>query len=103
MHSDWYPDTYFAYIRSPEWRRVIARYFESHPARCAACLSRTEVQLHHKTYARLEVEDDSDLAPLCRRCHSMVHGIHQLSAGELDEVTDLWIASFRTQPNSGAR
>ena len=103
MRSDWYPDTYFAYIRSPEWRRVVAQYFKSHPSRCAACNSEVDVQLHHKTYARLEAEHDSDLAPLCRRCHSMVHGIHQISAGHLDEVTDLWIESFRVQPNTSAR
>ena len=33
MHSDWYPDTYFAYIRSPEWCRVVARYFENNSVR----------------------------------------------------------------------
>jgi hypothetical protein len=103
MQSVWYPDAYFAYIRSPEWRRVVAGYFTRHPRRCAACQSDIEVDLHHKTYARLEAEEDPDLAPLCRRCHSMVHGIHRLSNGDLSQVTELWIESFRTQPNAGAR
>src|SRR5882762_3592295 len=103
MESDWYPDTYFAYIRSPEWRRVVARYFKSHPCRCAACGSEVDIHLHHKTYTRLEAQHDSDLAPLCRQCHSTVHGIQQLSAGDLDQVTELWIESFRTQPTAEAR
>jgi hypothetical protein len=103
MGSDWYPDPYFAYIRSPEWRGVVTRYFHRHPCRCAACLGEFEVELHHKTYARLEAELDSDLAPLCRTCHSMVHGIQQISSADLAQVTELWIQSFRTQPNTGAR
>jgi hypothetical protein len=103
MQSVWYPDAYFAYIRSPQWRRVVAGYFTRHPRQCAACTSDVEVDLHHKTYARLEAEEDTDLAPLCRRCHSMVHGIHRLSDGDLGQVTELWIESFRTQPNTGAR
>ena len=103
MQRVWYPDAYFAYIRSPEWRRVVAGYFTRHPRHCAACTSDVEIDLHHKTYARLEAEEDTDLAPLCRRCHLTVHGIHRLSDGDLSEVTELWIENFRTQPNTGGR
>ena len=103
MRSDWYPDTYFPYMRSPDWRRLVADYYRRHPRRCAACRSSFDVDLHHKTYARLEAERDDDLAPLCSTCHSMVHSIHQISAGDLAQVTELWIQSFPNQPSTRGR
>jgi hypothetical protein len=95
MSSAWYPDNYFAYIRSPQWAAVVRRYFNKHPRRCAGCPSEIRIQLHHRTYIRLEAERDSDLVPLCDTCHSMVHGIHQMTRADLDEVTDLWIRASR--------
>jgi hypothetical protein len=95
MSSAGYPDNYFAYIRSPQWAAVVRRYFNKHPRRCAGCPSEIRIQLHHRTYIRLEAERDSDLVPLCDTCHSMVHGIHQMTRADLDEVTDLWIRASR--------
>jgi hypothetical protein len=66
-------------------------YFNKHLRRCAGCPAEVHIQLHHKTYVRLEAERDSDLVPLCDLCHSMVHGIHQMAGAELDQVTDLWV------------
>lgn len=91
MGGTWYPDNYFAYIRSPQWATVVRRYFDRHPRRCSGCPAKVGIELHHRTYVRLEAEHESDLVPLCSACHSMVHGIHQMARADLDVVTDLWL------------
>jgi hypothetical protein len=103
MGGYWFPHNYFAYIRSPQWAAVVHRYFKMHPRRCAACPADVGIQLHHKTYVRLEAERDSDLVPLCNLCHSMVHGIHQMAGAELDRVTDEWIRTGKGGGNLPAR
>jgi hypothetical protein len=103
MGGTWYPDNYFAYMRSPQWAAVVRRYFKKHRRRCAACPSETHIQLHHRTYVRLEAEYDSDLVALCDTCHSMVHGIHQMAGAELDEVTDLWVSTGQRRGDLATR
>jgi hypothetical protein len=66
---------YHDYLRSDHWRGVNRRYRESRrfPQCCLAC-GGPDFQLHHRTYERLGREPLTDLLPLCRDCHFLVHG-----------------------------
>lgn len=65
--------SYDQYLASTHWRETRARY-QAAPDLPQACIcGETEVDLHHKTYVRLGEERLTDLVPLCRRCHHMVH------------------------------
>lgn len=67
-------DTYGAYLRSDLWQAIRKRYFASQMPRECLC-GDEEVQLHHVTYERLGNENLTDLLPLCRTCHAMVHAL----------------------------
>lgn len=64
---------YRRYLKSPEWAHRKSRYYAIHHRRCAACGTWKKIHLHHATYERLTREPDSDLWPLCLRCHRNVH------------------------------
>lgn len=64
---------YADYIGSPHWVKVKAAYRGSElPQDCAIC-GCEEVDLHHLTYERVGAEELSDLSPLCRTCHDLIH------------------------------
>lgn len=70
--------TYAEYLRSAHWQRLRVLYRHKHEWRCAGCNTTEEpLDLHHKTYERLGHEQLSDLAPLCRRCHELLHALHR--------------------------
>jgi 5-methylcytosine-specific restriction endonuclease McrA len=63
--------------------------------------------LHHRTYARLGHEDESDLIPLCRRpCHERLHQILESNPAWLKtgraHATDTIVARLRTKAHAGA-
>ncbi len=58
-------------IPQPLRRRVMAHW----GGRCACCRSRHRVQVHHVIWvSRGGKTEFENLVPLCRRCHSLVHG-----------------------------
>lgn len=65
---------YAAYLASDRW--AVTRLGALHRAgwRCR-CGSRSCLQVHHLTYARVGAELPDDLVVLCRNCHQRVHGI----------------------------
>lgn len=63
---------YLAYIRSKRWQAVKTVYFHEVAHACALCRA-YHVDLHHRTYERFRKEWWSDLVPLCRPCHDLVH------------------------------
>jgi hypothetical protein len=65
-------DSYAAYLRSPHWRALRRQALDLAQRRCP-CGARTELQVHHLTYARLGAERLGDLAVLCRGCHRRAH------------------------------
>lgn len=70
----------FDYLRSPEFKELKERYRGSGlPQKCVVCKD-PNVDLHHRTYARLGEERLTDLIPLCRHHHDQLH----------DEGLDLW-------------
>ena len=69
------PDEYHAYIASPDWRCSAARIeaLEKSDWRCQVCFNPNDLNVHHRTYARLGHEHPSDLTVLCRGCHKLFH------------------------------
>lgn len=73
---------YAAYVSSAAWRAVRRGWVEEYRLRngaepvcevCAGAWRLAADDLHHHTYDRLTEEAFEDLAPLCRRCHDLVH------------------------------
>lgn len=62
---------YHRYIRSSAWRASPARLAElaASGSRCRLCNSPDNTEVHHRTYARLGCELQSDLTTLCADCH----------------------------------
>lgn len=87
----WVQPSYDEYITSRGWEVRRADYFSSHPRKCQACGSLDQIHLHHKTYARMGRELDSDLVALCQQCHSEVHESHRKQGGNLAAVTDQFV------------
>ncbi len=75
---------YLTYINSPTWRER-ARTLKERAGECALCTSRSALEVHHRTYARLGHEHPSDLVVLCGPCHRRHHGTY-------DEATERQMA-----------
>lgn len=71
-HSTKKPN-YFAYIKSKKWQAKRKEALEFHGKSCAKCGSSASLEVHHLTYARLGIEEMSDLQILCETCHKQVH------------------------------
>lgn len=67
--------SYEAYIASPEWRERREERIRAVGGRCQLCNQAGELHVHHRTYARVGREFDSDLTVLCARCHEKYHDI----------------------------
>lgn len=66
--------SYDEYIQSAAWYAVRRRYRASDlPQNCQLCGSDENTVLHHRTYERVGREELTDLIPLCRECHGIVH------------------------------
>lgn len=76
-------DSYAAYLSSPAWRDLKARYRESDLPQICMC-GETKVQLHHTTYERVGRERLDDLIPLCHDCHTTAHALEAAGIIELD-------------------
>ena len=75
-----WPPSYRTYLLSDSWRATRERYRASKlPQGCWVCRV-PNVDLHHRTYARLGNEKVIDLVPLCREHHDQLH----------EEGLDLW-------------
>lgn len=73
---------YASYVSSAAWRAVRRGWVDEYRLRngvepsCEVCGGSWRLavdDLHHHTYDRLTEEAFEDLAPLCRRCHDLVH------------------------------
>jgi hypothetical protein len=70
---------YGDYLQTPEWRE--RRLYALRRARyaCQLCSSKTQLQVHHRTYERRGNEKEEDLIVLCDDCHSKFHDKPSLS------------------------
>lgn len=65
---------YEEYLLTSHWRDCRARAIARAGDACQVCNSSGELEVHHRTYARLGEEADADLIALCRPCHALFHG-----------------------------
>lgn len=64
---------YSFYLYSPHWQRVKKNYRNSDmPQYCISC-NKKYTTLHHRTYKYLFKDRFSDMFPLCKKCHIMLH------------------------------
>ena len=105
---------YRAWMAGTAWlehRRAWAeRQLEVHGAEpacqvCGAPWSARHGDLHHRSYARLGHEADTDLVPLCRSCHGQLHRVLEPSTGWLrlgrEVATDQVVARLRAKRRDG--
>jgi hypothetical protein len=65
---------YYAYLRSPEWRRLCQQVRWRSGGICERCGGAPMRETHHRTYARFGGRERlSDLRGLCHSCHMAVH------------------------------
>ena len=75
---------YDDYLGSAAWHRVKAHYRKLVIESCELCGGEDSLDLHHRTYERVGEEIPSDLAWLCRKCHTMVHVLERRGEMGLD-------------------
>lgn len=66
-------DFYVTYIEGPEWGRTRTLALEYYGDACCFCNSTERLNVHHRTYERLERERLADLIVICRDCHAKHH------------------------------
>lgn len=69
-----YRADYEKYLRSQHWWELKRDLWRMRPRCCTVCQSKDQVDPHHLIY-RTPLSDGrvTDLMPLCRRCHDIVH------------------------------
>lgn len=82
-------EDYAAYLRS-EWWREFSRYIRETRKICERCAFPYELNVHHKTYARIGNELDSDLILLCRSCHAREHFLQDVGKDPFDIYGNLY-------------
>ena len=60
------------YLQSEEWKRLRSIVMDTKPV-CQLCRQEQAFDVHHCNYRHLVDVLVSDLIPLCRRCHNLVH------------------------------
>lgn len=88
---------YVAYIKSKEWAAKRQYYFSCKGKLCQACGSRSNIVVHHLSYANLGREPLTDLMGLCQDCHKEVHKIHRKLRGDLRSVTMVYVNTKRAR------
>lgn len=84
---------YHQYITSPEWKKRREVYYQTHKHVCRTCgAAGNGMHLHHRTYARVYMEDDSDLMPLCPDCHYNLHVVQRGLNLTVEQATTLWFS-----------
>lgn len=68
---------YYEYINSDKWRERRKLYYKDNQRKCICCDATVNLDLHHITYFSLGNELDTDLAPMCKKCHKEFHRTHR--------------------------
>lgn len=63
---------YNKYLKSKWWKDRREKYWLKNKTICFCCKLEAS-ELHHYNYNVLGKEKDSDLIPLCRKCHQDIH------------------------------
>ncbi len=65
--------SYQDYLNSNYWKDLKEKYRRSNFPKCCLACQKKEFILHHRSYARIGREYLTDLIPLCRDCHEIIH------------------------------
>lgn len=68
-------EEYKRYLQTDHWKQTRAEALRRANYTCNDCGSKSNLQVHHLTYARRGHERQSDLVVVCRNCHKKRHGI----------------------------
>ena len=71
------------YLQSDHWKELRSQILNRDNHQCILCQKETDLQVHHRTYARLFQEKLSDLVTLCRACHEETHRHGKISQPKL--------------------
>lgn len=63
------PNWYKEYLRSEHWKEFRRKVLEFWNYKCAVCYWEENLEVHHRTYDRLNDELMTDCIALCRECH----------------------------------
>lgn len=63
------PEWYRDYLQSVWWKQFRVKVLEWWGYRCCWCNSSEKVEVHHRTYVRLDHEQLQDCVCLCKHCH----------------------------------
>lgn len=66
-------EEYDDYLRSPAWKRRVAKIMHRAGGVCEGCLTNPAEHVHHLTYAHRGNEFAFELVALCVACHSRIH------------------------------
>jgi hypothetical protein len=64
---------YNGYLNTDHWKQLSARKKREVNYTCELCLSKQDIDTHHKTYIRVGRELLSDLSIICNPCHYKLH------------------------------
>jgi hypothetical protein len=62
---------YYAYIKSPAWKRKADAAKKRAGYRCQVCNGENRLEAHHRTYDNLGHEKPEDITVLCHKCHEL--------------------------------
>lgn len=105
---------YAEYLRSPHWQETRSRFYagarvalmRKHFGRpvCQFCLcGDRQLELHHRTYARMGAERLSDLVLLCGDCHEKCHQTARRGRTSIGSATEYIGAGFLRARMDGLR
>lgn len=66
---------YSEYLRTEHWQERRRAALERYGYECWRCNKRTDLQVHHLTYAFRGMESTEELMVLCGDCHKKEHGL----------------------------
>lgn len=64
---------YGGYLESDHWKAIRKAALQQSNYQCSKCGSKSDLNVHHKTYARKGHERLDDLEVLCYQCHMETH------------------------------
>lgn len=73
-------ELYGAYLFTKHWRRFRWRILERDGYKCTNCGTDKSLQVHHKVYRGLGLEELEDCVALCKECHWAQGNVRLLEA-----------------------
>lgn len=72
---------YQDYLQTEHWQQTRRGALRRAGYSCQVCSEKAKLHVHHRTYARLGHELDTDLIVLCAECHELFHANGKLADG----------------------